>query len=98
MIPVALASGHTAAAASLVQQINNLIVFPLISLLLAIAVLVFVWGGFQYLYNADDPAARKQGQRHILFGLIGIVVMIAAYALLSIALRTFFGSSVTIPG
>ncbi len=97
MISVAWASGHTAAATSLVTQVNNLIVFPLISLLLAVAVLVFVWGGFQYLFNADDPAARKQGRQHILFGLIGIVVMVAAYAILSIALRTFFGGNVTIP-
>lgn len=97
MVSVAWASGHTVAASSLVAQINNLIVFPLISLLLAVAVLVFVWGGFQYLFNADDPAARKQGQRHILFGLIGIVVMIAAYTILSIALRTFFGGGVAIP-
>ena len=91
MIETALAYGHTAAAEGLVARINYAIVYPLISLLIAASVLVFVWGCFQYLYNAEDAAARKQGQRHILFGLIGIVVMLSAMTLLQIAMRTVFG-------
>ncbi len=93
MLNTAEASGHVAAATSLVDQINSIILFPLITFLLAIAVIVFIWGGFQYLYKADDASARSEGQKHMLFGIIGIVVMISAFTLLSIATRTFFGNA-----
>ena len=80
-------------ARNLVIQVNSLIVFPLISLLLAFSVVVFVWGGLQYLYYAEEASARQQGQKHMLFGLIGIVVMVSAYAILAIVVRTFFGDA-----
>ena len=79
------------------DKINSIILFPLISLLLAAAVLLFVWGGLKYLLNAEDASARKEGQRHMLFGIIGIVVMVSALAILNIAVNTFFGSAATIP-
>jgi len=94
MVPVAWAYGHTVAAASFVERINNAIIFPLVSLMLGVAVLVFIWGGYQYLLKADDAKARSEGQMHMLFGIIGIVVMISAYTILTIAVRTFFGDAV----
>jgi high-affinity Fe2+/Pb2+ permease len=94
MIPVASAQDYTVAAASFVDRINNAIIFPLVSLMLGVAVLVFVWGGYQYLLNADNATARSEGQKHMLFGIIGIVVMISAFTILTIAVRTFFGDAV----
>lgn len=95
MIPRAFAEDYTAPAAAFVDKINSVIIFPLITLMLGVAVLVFIWGGFQYLNHADDAQGRTEGQRHMLFGIIGIVVMLSAYALLGIVIRTLFGSSVT---
>ena len=90
MIPVAWASGHEAEAIAFVVKLNQNIVYPLITLLLALAVLLFVWGSFQYLLNAEDASARQQGKQHILYGLIGIVVMVSAFTILQIAVATFF--------
>jgi NhaP-type Na+/H+ or K+/H+ antiporter len=87
------ASGHTDAANNLVVKINQIILYPLITFLLALAVLLFIWGAFKYLYKADDPGARKEGQTHMMFGIIGIVVMVSALSLLQIAVRTFFGDA-----
>lgn len=84
-------------ANNLVAQVNNIIIYPLITLFLALAVLIFVWGGFKYLYNAEDSSARSEGKKHMLFGIIGIVVMVSAYTLLAIAVRTFFGDSAVPP-
>lgn len=49
-----------------------------------------------YLKNADDASARAQGQRHMLWGIIGFVVMVASYALLQLAVNTLF-AGVSIP-
>jgi Type IV secretion system pilin len=78
-----------AEAASLVQKINEVILFPLIALLSAIAILVFVYGCAIYIMNASNETARATGKKHIMFGIIGLLVMVAAYSILSLAAGTF---------
>lgn len=56
--------------------------------MMAVALLVFIWGGFEYLRGSSDPAARIAGRRHLLWGVIGFVVMVSAYAILSVASNT----------
>ena len=76
-------------AYSFVQRFNEVILFPTIALLSAIAVLVFMYGCFLYIVRAGDPAARAQGVKHITWGIIGVVIMLSAYTIMSIAAGTF---------
>jgi magnesium-transporting ATPase (P-type) len=78
-----------AEAASFVAKFNEVILFPLIALMTAVAFLVFLWGCAQYLFYAANDQARQQGVKHITFGIIGLVVMLSAYAILQIAAATF---------
>jgi hypothetical protein len=76
-------------AASFVDRFNEVILFPLIALLSAVAFLVFLWGCAQYFLGAANDQARQQGVKHITFGIIGLVVMLSAFTILSIAAATF---------
>ena len=76
-------------AGPFIAKIQNAILFPLISLMMGVALLVFLWGVFQYISQAESDEARKTGRKHMLFGVIGLVVMVSAYALLKIAAKTF---------
>lgn len=76
-------------ARSFLDRINEVILFPLITLLLAIALLVFLYGAFEYVMGAGNEEARNTGRRHLLFGIIGMLVMISAYTILFIAANTF---------
>jgi len=73
----------------LLDKIKVAILYPLIALLLGVAVLVFLWGVFEMIQGADDEEARTKGKQHVLFGIIGIVVMLSALTLLRIAANTF---------
>jgi TRAP-type C4-dicarboxylate transport system permease small subunit len=86
---IAEASGHTAAATHLLGRIQTAILFPLMSLLVAVAILVFLWGAYEYVYNSDSEMARETGRRHMLYGIIGLLVMLSAFAILRIAIETF---------
>ena len=79
----------TAEAANFVSDLNSVIIFPLIGLLSAIALLVFIWGCVQYITNTDDSAGRQQGSRNIMYGIIGLVVMVSAFAILNLVANTF---------
>lgn len=72
-----------------VDKLNDIILFPLIALLSGIAFLVFIYGCVVYIFNAENETARTEGKKHILYGIIGLVIMISAYGLLTIATGTF---------
>ena len=76
-------------ASSFVDRVNQVILFPLISFLLALALLVFLWGCFEYVWGANNETARARGKNNIMYGIIGMLVMISAYAILFIAANTF---------
>lgn len=75
-------------AQAFVDKINTIILFPTIALLTGIAFLVFIWGAFQYFMHADNDQAREAGAKHIMYGIIGLVVMVSAYTILTIAAGT----------
>lgn len=72
-----------------VTKILSIILYPLISLLMGVALLFFVWGVFRYIAGAEGDEARETGKRHMLFGVIGFVIMVSALAILQIAIATF---------
>ena len=72
-----------------VERFNEVILYPVIALLTGVAFLVFVWGVAEYLMQADNEQGRQKGVSHITWGLIGLVVMVSAFAILSLAAATF---------
>lgn len=76
-------------AYSFVQRFNEVILFPTIALLSAVALLVFMYGCFLYIVRSADPASRAEGNKHIIWGVVGMVVMLSAYTIMSIAAGTF---------
>ncbi len=76
-------------ARGFVEKVNDIILFPIITLMIALALLVFVYGAVMYVTNANNPAARAEGQKHIMWGIIGMLVMLSAFAILKIAAGTF---------
>jgi hypothetical protein len=70
-------------------KIAENILNPIILFMFSVALVVFLWGTFKFLRGAADPKAREEGAKHILFGVVGMAVMIGAYGLIRIALGTF---------
>lgn len=86
---IAYASGHTVAARSLLGRIEQAILFPLLTFMLSVALLMFLWGAYEFVRGADESDGRTTGRRHMLYGIIGMLVMLSALAILRIAAGTF---------
>ncbi len=89
LIQIAQAQEHIAVAQGFLDKINQAILYPLITLMMAVALLVFLYGLFEYVRNAESEQGRATGRQHILWGLVGLLVMISAMSILSIAAGTF---------
>lgn len=85
---IAYASGHVEAAQSAVSRLENAFLFPIISFMFALAFLYFLWGAYEFVANADSDSARDTGKSHMLWGIVGMLVMLSAYAILKIAAGT----------
>ena len=94
MITYASGGAHITAAKTMVGKLQTAILFPLMMLMMSVAFLVFLWGVYEYVLGAADESARTTGRAHMLWGIIGFLVMISAYAILSLAASTF---GVTVP-
>ncbi len=75
-------------AVKFVELLNDVLLFPLIGLMSAVAFLVFLWGCAQYIMNANNDKGRQEGQQHILWGIIGLVVMFSAWGILEVVTAT----------
>ena len=78
-----------AEAGAFVTKVNDIILFPLITLLIGIAMLYFIYGSVVYIMNAENSKAREEGRSHIMYSIVGMLVMLAAYGILTIAANTF---------
>lgn len=76
-----------------IDAVNRAIINPLIGLLMVAALFLFIWGGLQFIRNADSSAERETGKAHMMWGLIGLMIMISTFAILNVGLRTFGVSS-----
>lgn len=75
-------------AVAFVNTFMDIILFPTIALLSTVALLVFFYGLFEYVINSENEAARDIGRKHIMWGLIGLFIMLSAYAIMAIALNS----------
>ncbi len=74
-------------AATLITQIINGVLVPLV---FAIAFIVFIWGVFTYfILSGGNAEKREEGQKLMLYGIVGFFVMVAVWGLVNILLGTF---------
>jgi hypothetical protein len=78
-------------AYTLLQKILTNIINPIITLMMAVAVIFFLWGVFDFVRNADSSDKRKEGGTHMLWGAIGLFIMVTAYGILNLILGTIKG-------
>lgn len=71
-----------AEAVRVIDNIKAEIINPLIAFLFAIATLYFLWGVYKFIRDADSDTARVTGQQAILYGLVGMFIMVGVYGIM----------------
>ena len=61
---------------------------PLISLMAMAAFVLFTWGVVQFIGGSADEEKRRTGQQHMIWGIIGLVIMFGANAIVAIISNT----------
>lgn len=90
--------GNSGTLFTLLCQFGSLL-NSVVPVLIALGVVYFVYGVVSYVI-ASDEEAKKAGRDRIIFGIIGLAVIISVWGLVTILNRTFGISntaSITLP-
>lgn len=61
----------------------------IVPILMIVAFAIFLWGVVKFIFAGGDEEKRKTAKHYIVYGLIGLFVMIAVWGIIRIVLSTF---------
>ena len=69
---------------SLLEKIVDTIINPALSVLVGLGLLLFLWGVFEFLKEGENETKRKEGKQHMIWGLVGLTIMVSVFGLIKI--------------
>jgi hypothetical protein len=73
---------------TLIANIKQNILNPIIVLLFALALLYFLHGVYKAVKGSSSEEERRLGQQNIIWGLVGMFIMISAFGLVNLICGT----------
>lgn len=64
-----------------------------INLIVIITFLVFVWGVVRFIQGSGDDKRRAEGRQFLMWGTLGLFLMVSLWGVVKIIHTLFFGSS-----
>lgn len=81
---------------SFVMKVNSLVINPLITLLFALAVAFFLFGVLKFMVNQENEEKKTEGKQHMIWGIIGITIMMGVFTILNVIMSTFGISGINV--
>ena len=74
---------------TLLGNIYEQILNPFILLLFALALVFFIWGAARFIWKNDSDTEREIGAQHMIWGVVGMFIMVSVWGILWIIVNTF---------
>lgn len=71
-----------------ITNVDTMIINPLIAFLFALAVVYFLYGVFEFLANQENEEKKTTGKSHMIWGIVGITIMMGVFTILNMVLST----------
>ena len=66
----------------------NSLIGRLIPFIIALTVLVFLWGVFKFVIS-NDAEGRKEARGYMVWGIVSLFIMVSVWGLVNILVRSF---------
>ena len=73
----------------LLAKIYTYILNPFIAVLFVVATVYFLIGMIRYFLPQGSDSDRQTGQRHMIWGLVGMFLMVSAFGIMHLIANTF---------
>jgi len=74
---------------SIVTRFWNYLISPAILLVFALGFFLLTWGLVEFLWKLNEGGDNKEGKQHMLWGIVGMLIMVSVYGILSLLDNTF---------
>jgi uncharacterized membrane protein YidH (DUF202 family) len=71
-----------------IGNVDTMIINPLIGFLFALAIVYFLYGVFEFLSNQENEEKKTTGKQHMIWGIVGITIMMGVWTILGVVLNT----------
>ncbi len=71
----------------LIDKINNNIIAPIVWLLVAGGIIVFIYGLMIFIFNPESDK-KAEGKQHMLWGIIGLVIIFSSWGIMNLISNT----------
>lgn len=72
----------------LIGLFSTTILNPIIAILFSVALVYFIYGVVQYIWNPDNEQLRERGRRNMLWGIIGLTIMVSVFGIMRFIIST----------
>ncbi len=82
---------HAVSIDTLIYRLSTQIINPVIIFMMALAILIFIWGIIEFLMSqgGGEEKAIASGKQHIVWGLVGLVIMVGVFGIMRLIINTF---------
>lgn len=74
------------------QKLIGQIINSVLGLVGSIALLMFIWGGFQWMTAAGSSEKVEKGKKTLMWAALGMVVIFSSYALVTYVIKNVIGA------
>ncbi len=76
-------------ASVIIGRLNDLIIRPIILLVFAAGFFLFMWGLVVFLWNSKEGEIADTGKQHMLWGVVGMFIMVSVAGIITLITGTF---------
>lgn len=73
----------------IVNSFSCLLIKSVVPFLIALSVVGFIWGIFQFFLNPDNEEKKKNGKSFMVWGLIALFVIVSMWGIVGLLSNTF---------
>lgn len=77
------------AASDIMSRFVTYIINPAILIVFALGFLLFVYGLVEFLWNLNQGGENEEGKMHMLWGIVGMLIMVSVFGILELLDNTF---------
>lgn len=77
-----------------IGKVSTNILNPIIAILFSVALAYFIYGVVAFIWNPDSEEAREKGKRGMLWGVIGMFIMVSVFGIMRFLINSIGADSV----
>jgi hypothetical protein len=77
------------AGEEILQRIITYVIDPSLRVIFTLGLFLFLWGIIEFLWGVKNGEASQKGKDHIVYGLLGMLIMVSVYGIIALIVNSF---------